>query len=358
MAAAFKDMFTYDSLLAFASSAQTIHPSFPVENFMTAVFDEEWESLAFQARIRKISRSLGKVLPSDYREALSILEQAVTGYTFAWFFPDFIEVYGLNEWEVSMTALERTTQYWSAEFAVRAFIIKDEQRMMAQMLSWTQHESEHVRRLASEGCRSRLPWGCRIPHFVQDPSPILPILNQLKEDPSLYVRKSVANNLNDISKDHPDIVIKLAKAWFGKQKTTDWILHHGCRTLLKEGNQEVLALFGLLDTSNLITIEKFILETEQVSMGDDLIFSFSIIAKEDVKIRLEYAIDFVRTRGKKNRKIFQISKITLKKGTQKNWIKKHSFKNVSVRTYYPGTHTITLIINGREQGQYDFKLVE
>ncbi|AXU26621.1 TPA: DNA alkylation repair protein [Clostridioides difficile] len=319
--------------------------------------DETRNNLELKARCRKISMSLGMYLPEDYKEALSILEKSVTGFYFAFFFPDFVEVYGQDDvnWDLSISALERNTKYWSSEFAVRAFIIKDEERMMAQMRKWSKHKNEHVRRLASEGCRPQLPWGQAISKFKKDPTPVLPILEQLKTDTSTYVQKSVANNLNDISKTHPDLVISIAKDWYGKNKPTNWIVKHGCRTLLKKGNRDVLALFGYDDTTS-INIQDFTLETTSISIGENLTFSFKILAKKATKTRLEYGIDYVKSNGKRNRKIFKISEVSLKENEKKSYMKKHSFADVSVRKHYPGIHSITIIINGVEKGKLDFEL--
>lgn len=319
--------------------------------------DETRNNLELKARCRKISMSLGMYLPEDYKETLSILEKSVTGFYFAFFFPDFVEVYGQDDvnWDLSISALERNTKYWSSEFAVRAFIIKDEERMMAQMRKWSKHKNEHVRRLASEGCRPQLPWGQAISKFKKDPTPVLPILEQLKTDTSTYVQKSVANNLNDISKTHPDLVISIAKDWYGKNKPTNWIVKHGCRTLLKKGNRDVLALFGYDDTTS-INIQDFTLETTSISIGENLTFSFKILAKKATKTRLEYGIDYVKSNGKRNRKIFKISEVSLKENEKKSYMKKHSFADVSVRKHYPGIHSITIIINGVEKGKLDFEL--
>ncbi|HBG0409995.1 TPA: DNA alkylation repair protein, partial [Clostridioides difficile] len=331
--------------------------SFKVDEFIKSTMDETWNNLELKARCRKISMSLGMYLPEDYKEALSILEKSVTGFYFAFFFPDFVEVYGQDDinWDLSISALERNTEYWSSEFAVRAFIIKDEERMMAQMRKWSKHKSEHVRRLASEGCHPQLPWGQAISKFKKDPTPVLPILEQLKTDTSTYVQKSVANNLNDISKTHPDLVISIAKDWYGKNKSTNWIVKHGCRTLLKKGNRDVLALFGYDDTTS-INIQDFTLETTSISIGEDLTFSFNILAKKATKTRLEYGIDYIKSNGKKSRKIFKISEVSLKENEKKSYMKKHSFADVSVRKHYPGIHSIAIIINGIEKDKLDFEL--
>ncbi|HEK4867599.1 TPA: DNA alkylation repair protein [Clostridioides difficile] len=352
-----KNMYNRESLYEVAVAIQSVYNSFKVDEFIKSTMDETWNNLELKARCRKISMSLGMYLPEDYKEALSILEKSVTGFYFAFFFPDFVEVYGQDDinWDLSISALERNTEYWSSEFAVRAFIIKDEERMMAQMRKWSKHKSEHVRRLASEGCRPQLPWGQAISKFKKDPRPVLPILEQLKTDTSTYVQKSVANNLNDISKTHPDLVISIAKDWYGKNKSTNWIVKHGCRTLLKKGNRDVLALFGYDDTTS-INIQDFTLETTSISIGEDLTFSFNILAKKATKTRLEYGIDYMKSNGKRNRKIFKISEVSLKENEKKSYMKKHSFADVSVRKHYPGIHSITIIINGVEKGKLDFEL--
>ncbi|VHR93860.1 DNA alkylation repair protein [Clostridioides difficile] len=352
-----KNMYNRESLYEVAVAIQSVYNSFKVDEFIKSTMDETWNNLELKARCRKISMSLGMYLPEDYKEALSILEKSVTGFYFAFFFPDFVEVYGQDEinWDLSISALERNTEYWSSEFAVRAFIIKDEERMMAQMRKWSKHKSEHVRRLASEGCRPQLPWGQAISKFKKDPTPVLPILEQLKTDTSTYVQKSVANNLNDISKTHPDLVISIAKDWYGKNKSTNWIVKHGCRTLLKKGNRDVLALFGYDDTTS-INLQDFTLETTSISIGEDLTFSFNILAKKATKTRLEYGIDYMKSNGKRNRKIFKISEVSLKENEKKSYMKKHSFADVSVRRHYPGIHSIAIIINGIEKDKLDFEL--
>ncbi|EGT3979187.1 hypothetical protein ERM27_17340 [Clostridioides difficile] len=352
-----KNMYNRESLYEVAVAIQSVYNSFKVDEFIKSTMDETWNNLELKARCRKISMSLGMYLPEDYKEALSILEKSVTGFYFAFFFPDFVEVYGQDDinWDLSISALERNTEYWSSEFAVRVFIIKDEDRMMAQMRKWSKHKSEHVRRLASEGCRPQLPWGQAISKFKKDPTPVLPILEQLKTDTSTYVQKSVANNLNDISKTHPDLVISIAKDWYGKNKSTNWIVKHGCRTLLKKGNRDVLALFGYDDTTS-INLQDFTLETTSISIGEDLTFSFNILAKKATKTRLEYGIDYIKSNGKRNRKIFKISEVSLKENEKKSYMKKHSFADVSVRRHYPGIHSIAIIINGIEKDKLDFEL--
>lgn len=354
-----KNMFNHDSLRELALAIQSVYSSFQVDGFLKSTMDKTWDSLELKARGRQISMNLRKYLPEDYREAISILDKVIINHDGPgrFCFPDFVEVYGQDEknWDISINALERYTQYVSSEFAVRPFIIKHEERMMAQMYAWSKHKNEHVRRLASEGCRPQLPWGQALTRFKKDPTLILPILERLKTDPSLYVRKSVANNLNDISKTHPDLVVKLAKDWRGKNAYTDWVVKHGCRTLLKKGNREALAIFGCDDDTS-IDVDDFALEATSLSLGESITFSFSIQAKKPMKVRLEYGIDYVKAGGKRNRKIFQISEISLKKSEKKSYVKNHSFADLSTRKHYPGIHSIALIVNGVERRKLDFEL--
>ena len=358
-------MYSPEALRKVALDLQSVYPPFQVEEFLNSIFDETWGSLELKARGRHICMCLGKYLPSDYPEAISIIDKVIVNYgnwldgIFYMFFLDFVEVFGQDEihWDISIGAMERYTIHESAEFAVRPFIINHEKRMMEQMYAWAKHENEHVRRLASEGCRPALPWAQALPSFKKDPTPVLPILEELKNDPSEWVRRSVANNLNDISKTHPELVVKIAKEWYGKNEQVDWVVKHGCRTLLKKGNRDALALFGYSDVTS-VAMSNFAFEKTSISIGDDLTFSFSIHTKTQTKVRLEYAVDYVKAKEKRSRKIFKISEITLKENEKKDYIRKHSFADVSVRKHYPGTHSIALIINGVECESLDFELLK
>jgi len=365
MAELLKDGLNKDYLNKLANDIQTVYAQLPTIDFVFSVMDETWDSLELKGRMRQITINLKKFLPESYPESISIIDKVIaeygdwlTGFG-AMFFPDFVEVYGLDDehWDISIAALERYTYHASAEFAVRPFIIKDEKRMMAQMLVWSKSDKPHVRRLASEGCRPALPWAQALPSFKKDPAPVLPILEQLKTDPDKWVRKSVANNLNDISKTHPDLVAKIAKEWYGKTADTDWIVKHACRTLLKKGNRDVLAIFGFDDT-DAVCAENFATDVQTVAIGGAFNFSFAISTKETTKVRLEYAIDFVKANGKRNRKMFQISEMTLEANKTKAYTKNHSFADLSTRKHYPGTHSITLVVNGKEQGTLDFGLTK
>jgi len=365
MADLLKDALNKDYLDKLAQDFATAYAQFRGDDFVAAVLDETWDSLELKGRMRQITVCLKKFLPENYAEAIGIIDKVIAGYGDwrtgfgAMFLPDFVEVYGLDDadWDISIAALERYTPHASAEFAVRPFIIKDEKRMMAQMLAWAKSGNSDVRRLASEGCRPALPWAQALPRFKKDPTPILPILEQLKADPDAYVRKSVANNLNDISKTHPELVAKIAKEWHGDNKDTDWIVKHACRTLLKQSNRNVLAIFGF-DDADAVVARDFAINSRTVRIGDSINFGFTISAAADTKVLLEYAIDFVKAKGKRNRKIFQISESVLSGGKSKTYTKNHSFADLSTRTHYAGVHSITLIVNGAERGTLDFELMK
>lgn len=356
--------YNYHSLKGMALNFKAVESTFPVDDFITDVMDETWADLGLKARMRQITLTLGKYLPKDYREALRMIDKVLTKYPTDFCdlsllsFPDFVEVYGQAEkdWELSVAALARYTPFSTSEFAVRPFIINHEERMMAQMSKWAEHDNEHVRRLASEGCRPCLPWGQALTSFKDDPEPVLVILNKLKNDSSLYVRKSVANNLNDISKSHPDLVARTAKNWYGNNKHTDWIVKHGCRTLLKKSNQEALSIFGFASAEH-IEVEDFSLGAASVAEGQELTFSFHVQGIKATKLRLEYGIDYVKANGTRNRKIFQIAEIDLKEGEKRSFTKKQSFVKMSTRKHYSGTHAITLITNGVEQATLNFEVV-
>lgn len=330
MAEILKDMFNINSITEVGKALNEVYPTFDEKRFLVEVMDSNWINLELKQRARRINEVIGAMLPKPFAEALEIYEKASANFSLAFIFPDFIDLYGQNgaDWDRSVQSLGRNTQYWTAEFAVRPFIIKDETRMMDQMYAWSQHENEHYRRLASEGCRPQLPWAPALNKFKKDPTPVLRILEQLKEDPSLYVRRSVANNLNDISKTHPQWVIEIATRWYGDNEDTNWIVKHACRTLLKKGNPEVLNLFGYRNDAK-IKIKDFTLSETSLTIGDSFLFSFKLNSLEKTKLRLEYAVDYVKANGKRNRKIFQISERLFENNEEISFTKKHAFANLT-----------------------------
>ena len=335
-------------------------PGFDRDAFLRAVYGTDWETLELKARMRRIASAMAETLPTAYADALAVLDRVApkfTGFT-GMIFPEFVEVRGLDDPDLSIPSLARYTPYSSSEFAVRPFILKYPDRMLAAMDRWAQHPDEHVRRLASEGCRPRLPWAAALPMFKADPTPILGILERLKDDPSEYVRRSVANNLNDIAKDHPDIVLRIAKAWLGHSPRTDRIVKHACRTLLKRSDPDALALFGTSDASG-IRVTDFAAAPNPVRIGDTVGLTAVLLndAPEPRKLRIEYAIDYVKANGRRSRKVFKLAEREFPPGATPLRTS-HSLKRMTTRVHYPGEHPAALIVNGRELAATSFLLTE
>ncbi|RJG42657.1 DNA alkylation repair protein [Motilimonas pumila] len=327
------------------------------------------EALSLKQRVKHLIAAIHHCLPADFLQAAAILQQAPAAFPVAdaedkmagfaaWPLIDYVADYGLAHPQVALDTLATLTRMFSAEFAVRPFIEKYPQQTLAQMLQWTQHKDEHVRRLASEGCRPRLPWGLRLQQFVQDPEPIIPILTQLNADPSLYVRRSVANNLNDISKDHPQRVIELCQQWqLLQQDQTDWLIRHACRSLVKQG---MPAAFSLLGYSEQPQIELSAWQADNhVAMGQGLAFSFALTGlAPSQKAVIDYCIHFVKANGQLSPKVFKLKNVHLQQGQQMRVGKQHSFKAISTRKYYPGEHLLTVHCNGQELARWPFQLTE
>jgi len=355
MAALLKNVFDKKFIQKLASEIKEVYSEFNEKEFIKKIFNKEWNKKELKQRIRHISESMQNELPDSYKKSIKILKPVSLKFTGLehLIFPDFVELCGIDDLETSVHAMEYFTEGSSSEFPVRPFIIKYGNKMMKQMNAWSKSNNEHVRRLASEGCRPRLPWAIALPQFKKDPTLVLPILERLKSDKSEYVRRSVANNLNDISKDNPAIVIKIAKKWKGSNADTDKLVKHGCRTLLKSGEPKILTLFGYKEPED-IQVKKFKV-TKEIKMGKDIMFSFSLLTTKNNlgKLRIEYVVDFVRQNNKTGKKIFKISEGNYPESAREI-SKKHSFKKISTRRYYSGKHGISIIINGKVLAKKSF----
>ncbi len=349
-----KDIYTLDFLLEFSRKIKSVYPDFQTEQFIASIMDETWEGLSLKARIRRISQKLGDYLPNRYEAALEVLFSITddcTGFPYL-VFPDFVAVYGREEkhWELSMKALERFTQKSSSEFAIRPFLLQNPERVMKHMMCWARHSSEHVRRFASEGCRPRLPWGEALPMFKKDPTPVLSVLELLKEDPSIYVRKSVANNLNDIAKDHAPLVLETARRWAGRNTGTDWIIRHGCRTLIRKADSDAMELFGYAKEDLLTTHASIVVQPLELTIGDSCELQYAVDIRQGgpVHIRIEYGIEFVKAKGRISRKLFLLSDKTVPGGAHLIGNRLHSWSDLTTRRHYPGDHRLILLVNGQE----------
>ncbi|HEV7333472.1 MAG TPA: DNA alkylation repair protein [Flavisolibacter sp.] len=352
-------------LKRFVTTIAKVVPGLSPEFFVDTVVEGDWKDYELKQRMRRLSTVLHSHLPGDYPAQVScllciidVLEQQGEKGGFAYMFlPDFLEQYGLEDVDTSLQAMERITQFASCEFAVRPFLLAHQEKVMAQMLPWSRHPHPYVRRFASEGCRPRLPWAMAIPALKKDPSPILPILENLKADDSLFVRKSVANNLNDIAKDHPDVVANLVKTWKGVHPETDWIIRHGCRTLLKKAHPSTYALFELEGAAD-CRLTNLTLSHTHLKVGDRLGFSFALITGPvSRKLRLEYAVYYKKANGKQSRKIFQITEKIFQPAQTYVFKKEQRFQDFTTRKHYPGEHKLAIVVNGQEMAEKEFVLL-
>jgi len=359
----FKNVYNREFVGRLGEGLKDANPAFDRDGFLDAVFAGDWENRELKDRMRHISRTMGVFLPADFPQAVGIVRRAapvLNGQSFAaMVLPDFVEVHGQSHWEESMAALEQLTQQSSAEFAIRPFLIQNLERGMAQMLEWTGHENEHVRRLASEGCRPRLPWGMGVPALKRDPAPILPVLEQLRADESEYVRRSVANNLNDIAKDHPELVVDILREWGeDESKETGKLIRHALRGLLKKGHPAALDLMGLGAVPHVEVLGLRVNESV-ISIGDSMSFEFELFNSGDnsANVMVDYVIGFVLARGKIGQKVFKLSKFALGAGERRVVRKSHSFRPITTRVYYPGVHSVAVQVNGVIGEAVEFDLV-
>lgn len=339
--------------------SQTIK-GFDKQAFTKQIFSNEWDSYELKQRMRHVSTVLHNFLDKDFAKAsqqlITITDTLLDGkegqHDFLhMFLPDYVELYGLDDFDNSMMALEEITRHSSAEFAIRPFIVKYPQTMQ-QMLAWSKHPNPYVRRLSTEGCRPRLPWAMALPEFKKDPLPVLPILENLKQDEAETVRKSVANNLNDIAKDNPEVVMEIVKRWQGKHKNTDWVIKHGSRTLLKQGNLEALDTFGL-EQNIKIEVSDIKVSAQKIKIGDSATLNFSITLKEkkETKLRIEYGVYYVKANGSASRKLFKITENTYAPIEVVKFNRTLRFHDLTTRKHYKGEHKITIVVNGKEYGE-------
>lgn len=357
MAEPLKNQYSKAFFDSFSNTLSQALKNFDKDAFTKQIFSKEWDSYELKQRMRHVSTVLHNFLDNDFAKASKqlititdiLLDDKEGQHDFLhMFLSDYVELYGIDDYDNSIKALERITRYSSAEFAIRPFIVKYP-KTMQQMLAWSKHPNPYVRRLSTEGCRPRLPWAMALPEFKKDPTPVLPILENLKQDEAETVRKSVANNLNDIAKDNPEIVMGIVKRWQGKHKNTDWVIKHGSRTLLKQGNLEALDTFGLQQKVK-VEVNNINVSPNNIKIGDSTTLNFSITLKEkkETKLRVEYGVYYVKANGSTSRKLFKITENTYKPNEAIEFNRTLRFNDLTTRKHYRGEHKITIVINGKE----------
>ncbi|MEA3404743.1 MAG: DNA alkylation repair protein [Pseudomonadota bacterium] len=356
-----KDEIDPESIKKLALLIKNRYPDFNVIEFEASVFNQNWAGLGLKQRIRQLSIGLKNGLDTDYPQSLKVLESVSVEFSglFHFVFADYVECFGLKFYDESIEALTLFTENSTAEFAIRIFLESQPEKTKTQMVKWSVSENEHLRRLASEGVRPKLPWAKHLPWIADRPDWIKPIIENLKSDDSLYVRKSVANLLNDLSKSQAVWMMDLCESWKQDQQAspeTLWIIKHALRTLLKQGNPRALSLIGYGD------IEHIILENwhsdQAVAIGKKLNWSFNLSSKSQLGLlRLEYAISFLRKRQHPYRKVFKIAESEYQE-SNKEFTKQHNFKVISTRKYVVGQHKLELIVNGKVIQTCSFELIE
>jgi 3-methyladenine DNA glycosylase AlkC len=361
---ALKHLFGLELLKRVSESLSEIYPSFDRKHFQGLM--PVLKPLEMKPRVRFLRDELKKLLPPDYPKALGILVKSaksgkLEGFDL-WPYTEFVQTYGLEHPELSLDALKEFTQIFTSEWAVRPFVKSHSQKTMKYLLKCAEEKSEHTRRWASEGTRPRLPWGERLQDFVRDPKPTLPILEKLKFDPELYVRKSVANHLNDIAKDHPDFVVKILSKWkkeagLEHSAKIDWTIRRALRTLIKDGNGGALELIGVSKKTEIKFLE-FKIKQKKIKLGDRIDFEFEIhsSSKKSQKLVVDYIVHFVRANKTTTPKVFKLKALELPANGKIEISKSHHVKKVTTREYYPGLHFLEIQINGVVAGKREWKL--
>ncbi len=363
----FKDWFDREAARRMAAQVAGAWPEFDKKAFIRRA-TTGLDPLEFHGRIAAFSDALRTTLPEDVPRSLDILTRSLPSTTpdastvtdgwLQWPLGHFIAAHGTPYFEESMAAMIELTQRFTAEFAVRPFLQQYPERTMRRLLKLTTHPNVHVRRWCSEGCRPRLPWGRRLDGFVADPSPLWPILEALKDDPERYVQKSVANNLNDIGKDHPDALVNRCRAW-NKSAGPDrrWIIRHALRTLIKDGHPATLALLGYRRPKGLKA--RVHLTPAAVCVGGTVNCAATVEngGSSPMALVIDYAVHYPRQKGRTGRKVFKWTTLTLPAGGRVALRKRHSMRETSVRALYPGRHLVELQINGQVLASGAFQLL-
>ena len=344
-----KEMFNHTFYQKLANTFAVVHKPFQAERFVKEV-TFELENLSLNQRMRNTSIILHQHLPENYSKAINIMKEVVpqlnSGYT-TLVFPDFVSLYGLSHFRESLDALKYFTSFGSSEFAVRTFLRHDLDKTLNVMYKWSTNENHHVRRLASEGSRPRLPWSFKLDEIIKNPRLTAPILENLKSDDELYVRKSVANHLNDLSKDSPDYVLRLVKTWDKIHPHTAWIVKRGIRSLLKQGDKKSMALFNLTKDVK-ISVKRFKLSQPVVRLNDSLQFQFDLVSEKSSSqtLMIDYRIHYCKKSGAQLPKIFKLKEITLKQNDVVSITKKQRFQDFTTRKLFSGLHVLEIVVNG------------
>jgi len=369
MAAPLKDSFGPEIPERIAEAIAVVRPSFPVRRFLVDALDG-YENLELMPRGRHIARSLHAHLPTDFDEAIEVLLASLdpltegeepTGMAAFIHMPYvfYVAEYGLDHWDTSMTAQYELTQRFTAEYSIRAFLEREPERTLERLREWTTDPSDDVRRLVSEGTRPRLPWAPRLRRFQLDPSPVLDLLELLKDDESLYVRRSVANNLNDIGKDHPELLVATCRRWMNHASPERrWLIRHALRSAVKRGDRNALEVLGFGGTGS-GEVSDMAIEPRRPRIGETVRISFTL--RNTVRDRAAFNVDlrvlFVKANGGTSPKVFRVREVTLEPGERSDLSKLVSLRQQTTRTHFPGRHDVEVVVNGVVSARDSFTVI-
>lgn len=345
-----------------------VHAGFDASSFVKASL-KGFEALELLPRAWHVAHALRAHLPDDFPKAAAILvaslgpkldrtEDLGMG-TFVYLPHVFLVAgYGLDDFEASMHAQYEITQRFSAEFSIRPFIERYPEATLARLALWARDANPHVRRLVSEGSRPRLPWAPRLRGFQADPRPVLALLEQLKDDPVLYVRRSVANNLNDIGKDHPTLLADTARRWLADaSEDRQWLVKHALRSAIKRGDPAALALLGYSSGAS-VTVQGARITPQRVKAGDSVTISFELHNKSQRRqdVLADFRVHFIKANGKASARVFKLKTLKLAPGESAPLGKSISLAPMTTRKHYPGTHRVDALINGLAVPLGEFEL--
>lgn len=354
-----KEALNTEAMYTLAQVAKNAAPNFNEAKFLELALVNLHE-LSIMERMAQAADALRKCLPEDFLEVLKAIRTMAPSLPCGFVsmtLPEVIGRHGLAHLDESLDMLEWLTPFSTAEFAIRPYMEKHLDMMLNKAMVWAKHPNEHVRRLASEATRPRLPWAKRLPALAANPELTRPILVALKADESRYVQKSVANHLNDIAKEKPEWVLDLLESWPKNSDRTLWITRHAVRNLIKAGNERALNLMGA--KASVDAAAKFSVDQGSIPLGQQirLFASISSLSDEVQNIVLDYAVHFVRPNGKVSRKVFKWRAFALEARRSLKLEKWHRFVDLTTRKHIAGMHNVELILNGSTIAEINIQLL-
>ncbi len=370
MASALKDQFGKDIPQHIAAMLYAVMPTFDKEAFLCQCF-VGYEAMELTQRAKHIARQMATFLPEDFEQATSVIlaslnvpvnNQKAHGMETFLFMPHvyFVAEFGINHFDAAMKAQYELTQRFTAEFSIRAYLDAYPEKTLAMLTLWSKDQNYHVRRLVSEGTRPRLPWAPRLKQFQRDPEPVITLLENLKDDSESYVRRSVANNLNDISKDHPERVNQLAKQWLkNANQQRKWVVKHGLRSLIKQGNLNTLALLGYTPSKH-IELSDIAISPAEPKLGDSISIQFSLNnnGTNTIDILVDYIVHYKKANGTHKPKVFKLAEKSLAANDAIVFKKTLSLKPLTTRQHYLGEHPVSIVVNGMEYPIGQFSIIK